>query len=564
MKTRTVLIGCVLLLACAHAAWSQPVVNPRTVTVSPDGTGASFSNLAAALNSITTASAANPYVILVYPGTYTGSNNGGNLTWKSWVSLRGVDRKSTIIRGSIPNPGSIPSLIDMNGLEGVEISNITLDGSAQMAVVQSYESGALSVCGARVMLDRVTYLNASAGFASGASLSSLTSGGSLPCTGPGEITIRNSDLAPIYDFGNSWNISGTRISVLSALQTLDSELVYAYIHAPSPGFAGKVSITGSVLESVARIGSSVADNYPLYVYGRGAGMHIVGSSIIGRTEIANPSFDTAAVFLDNAEDAGTGEVVIEGSLIQYESINGATGGEFFGIFSEALTGGPAFSTLHVRGSTIRSIGSGGTRSDVRNDGNTDITLAATQFATPDGLVLERIKTADLRLGQFSGELTVPLAAPPATIFLTDGRVWVDPSTNKFCYRSGGQALCVAGSPPVAQVFMRVEQIGTAPTSGNVVCKKVGGQRRGEALVIIRNRDTGVPIGAATITGNWSGAVTQNGVTGQTATDGSFTFQSNTAPPGGSFTFTVTNVQRGLDTYDPASNIETSDSSPICN
>lgn len=96
---RSLLLWPVCLLAVA-SAWAQPVTNPVVVTVSLGGTGAQFNNLTDALISINDASATKPHVILVYPGIYTDHRNGDNLTWKGYVSLRGADRDTTIIRGS--------------------------------------------------------------------------------------------------------------------------------------------------------------------------------------------------------------------------------------------------------------------------------------------------------------------------------------------------------------------------------------------------------------------------------------------------------------------------------
>jgi hypothetical protein len=451
MKKVVALLTLLLLSPTLATLRAQSVDNPRVVTVSPDGTGADFSSLKAALDSITDASATNPYVILVYPGIYTGSNNGGSIRWKSHVSLRGVERRSTIVRGHITTQSleyPIAPLFDMNGLVGIEVSNITLDGTAQTAEIflQGYQSGALWVCGAKVTLNNVTHINGNVpGIGPATSLSSYP-GESTGCgTGPGEIIIRNSDLAPIYDFANSWTISGTRIRAISGTPAPGGkELVYAYIHAPQPGLAGKVSIVGSTLESIARAGDDVADNYPVYVAGRGVGMEIVGSVIIGRTEEAAPDYDTAAVFIDGFEAAGNGTILIEGSLLQYESVSGATSGEFYGVLARPELSTTNFSPLDIRGSSIRSFGSGGSRADVQNETNITITLAATQHSTKGGSGV--VTTADLRQGQFSADLRIPLAAP-ATLPILDGSLWVDTFANRLCYRSGGQTRCLTGSAP---------------------------------------------------------------------------------------------------------------------
>jgi hypothetical protein len=83
-------------------------------------------------------------------------------------------------------------------------------------------------------------------------------------------------------------------------------------------------------------------------------------------------------------------------------------------------------------------------------------------------------------------------------------------------------------------------------------------------VTIVSRDSSANVVGATVTGNWSGATTQNGVTAVTDGTGTATFTSNQANPGSVFTFTVTGVTLSPNFYDPASNLETTDSTPTCN
>jgi alkaline phosphatase len=79
----------------------------------------------------------------------------------------------------------------------------------------------------------------------------------------------------------------------------------------------------------------------------------------------------------------------------------------------------------------------------------------------------------------------------------------------------------------------------------------------QATVWIRN-NSGANVAAATVYGNWSGAVSgsANGVTG---TDGKVILRSPNSRSGGTFTFTVTNVAASGYTYNPSLNVETSDS-----
>ena len=132
------------------------------------------------------------------------------------------------------------------------------------------------------------------------------------------------------------------------------------------------------------------------------------------------------------------------------------------------------------------------------------------------------------------------------------------SSNRLCFRSAGAVRCLVGS-----IFMKVTKIGTSSAPGNVVCVTAGSTRQGRAEVTIKNRDNLAVVAGAVVTGNWSGAVTQNGVTATTDASGNATFTSNQANPGGVFTFTVTNVTHAPDNYDSSANVETSDSTPTC-
>src|SRR6185436_4118353 len=181
MRIRAALVLFSLFFAATLTAWAQPVTNPKVDTVSPSGTGADYTTLQAALSAISDASAGNPYVILAYPGIYTGTSNT-SLRWKSYVSLRGVDRYSTIIRGSVSAPFYGTPLIDASSLQGIEISNITLDGTAQFSASSgALGAGATNVCGAQVTFTDVTYLQDGTAIA----IDSSRDHALISCTAPG-------------------------------------------------------------------------------------------------------------------------------------------------------------------------------------------------------------------------------------------------------------------------------------------------------------------------------------------------------------------------------------------
>jgi hypothetical protein len=426
------LVSLGLILVSTPAARAQAVTSPRVVTVSPDGTGANFSNLRNAIDSITTASASNPYVILVYPGIYTGSLNTF-LPWKSYVSLRGVDRYSTIIRGTHPAQFDAIPLIDATMTQGVEISNITLDGSQQFLDTLQYVSGGMGVCGAHITFTDVTYVTVDPNF-------TINSGnnysGSPTCTTAGSVIVRNCDLGTVADQGGDWLITN---SWIHTTVSNPGDPGYGFVRTGSGSFPGTTTIIGSVLESTGTT-ANVGDIYPLLVTGNVPGeARIVNSVIHARSTSSAPNYDVAPVW----PVGDGGPFVIEESTLIYESVSGATSGQFYGINAESLTLYPVV----LRNSVIRSIGSGGTRADVRRESDgAPVTLAGVQYSTVTGSGASGITTLDFRQGQYSADLTIPLSNPTAN---ANGRLFIG-SSDRLCYRSGGEQRCVGGG-----LFMKV-------------------------------------------------------------------------------------------------------------
>ena len=76
-----------------------------------------------------------------------------------------------------------------------------------------------------------------------------------------------------------------------------------------------------------------------------------------------------------------------------------------------------------------------------------------------------------------------------------------------------------------------------------------------AITIVDDYD--LPVEGASVYGSWSGAYVGD-VSGTTTTDGTVTLDSGKIKNGGTFTITVTDVVKSGWTYDPAKNVETSD------
>jgi hypothetical protein len=68
---------------------------------------------------------------------------------------------------------------------------------------------------------------------------------------------------------------------------------------------------------------------------------------------------------------------------------------------------------------------------------------------------------------------------------------------------------------------------------------------------------GADISGAVVSGDWSGSVSGTSM-GTTGSDGKVTLESPSKKDGGTFTFTVTNVTKLGNIYNPSLNVETSD------
>ncbi len=425
-----------LTLVSHQAGFCQAVDSAKVITVSNNGSGADYTNLAAAVANRTTQTE-----ILVYPGVYTGPNNY-NITWPSGVALRGVDRATTIIRGG---DGSFDSgfLFDLYGATDVTISNITLDGSNVASGDNAPWEGAISVCNAdRILLDGVTYINDRDGYYSRSSLTSLSL--NMGCGSTGTITVRNADIAAIANFDGHWEVYGSRLHARSQPNAFEAEVVTAFLNIPSYGETS-VKIVGSVLESVALAGHDVLKNYALYVEGSGTRIEISGSTLIARTEEDSPSYVTTPIGLVDSSVDLDQPVIVDGSILRYESVEDAASGSFHGVYVE---GGEdqTRAVLHIQGSSIVSVGSGGTRSDIDIDADSPVVVGSTAYSTVSGDSIDFVSAPDERQAWFSADLTIPITAPTLAA-PADGQIWIDDATNKFCYRSNGTTRCLLGTTP---------------------------------------------------------------------------------------------------------------------
>jgi hypothetical protein len=117
--------------------------------------------------------------------------------------------------------------------------------------------------------------------------------------------------------------------------------------------------------------------------------------------------------------------------------------------------------------------------------------------------------------------------------------------------SGNESLPsdqACATPAVTARIVHVADLdGTAKGKGKSV--------RWEAFVTVTIRDSAAaPVAGATVTGNWSGAVSA-GASGLTASNGSLTLRTGNKAQGPQVTFTVTNVAGAGLTYSETANTD---------
>jgi pectin methylesterase-like acyl-CoA thioesterase len=118
-------------------AQGSPYANLLVVAQS----GGDFSSVQAALDSITDAGAANPYLVYVAPGVYTEQ-----VMLKPYVTLAGAGEGTTILRwmGGSQSPGSSSDSATLVGADNAALRHLTVesDGTGQDFVVAIYNNGA--------------------------------------------------------------------------------------------------------------------------------------------------------------------------------------------------------------------------------------------------------------------------------------------------------------------------------------------------------------------------------------------------------------------------------------
>ena len=100
-----------------------------------------YSDPVAALNSITNASAVNPYLIVIAPGVYTVTSA---LVMKPWVDIAGSGQDVTFIKGAVSSSSRDATSAVVSGMNAAELSDLTVEntggGTYSIAIFNSYTS----------------------------------------------------------------------------------------------------------------------------------------------------------------------------------------------------------------------------------------------------------------------------------------------------------------------------------------------------------------------------------------------------------------------------------------
>jgi serine protease len=191
---------------------------------------------------------------------------------------------------------------------------------------------------------------------------------------------------------------------------------------------------------------------------------------------------------------------------------------------------------------VANAGPDQTVTDTDGNNSETVTLNGSGSYDPDGEIMSYVwNEGNSELGT-GVTLTVELAVGIHTITLTvtddDGATDTDEAV-----------VTVNPKPPEKRTHV---------ASIDMTLRRSGWYRYARAVVAIADQD-GIPVTGASVTGQWSGRVSGS-AQGTTNGNGKVTFDSpKTTASRGTISFTVTGVSAGGCTYDPNSNVETSDS-----
>lgn len=139
MKSRSIFLGLFLVFIMGGVSAHNKVVvvplggsdaqfKPLKNIITVAKAEGDFTNIQAAIDSIADASASNPYLIVIGPGTY---NIGSSIATKEHVSIAGSGPGSTILEGSVSDSsGNFDSAAAVHLVANVRLSNLTVNNSS--------------------------------------------------------------------------------------------------------------------------------------------------------------------------------------------------------------------------------------------------------------------------------------------------------------------------------------------------------------------------------------------------------------------------------------------------
>ncbi|MEM7361061.1 MAG: hypothetical protein AAF431_18360 [Pseudomonadota bacterium] len=286
MKVRIIIVLCFLCLAHTGWAHNNVVVIPLLENDGPKATkglnnvvfvaleNGDFTNPVDAVNSITDASSANPYVIYIAPGRYTIPASQ-QLIMKKHVDIVGSGRDSTILDFLFPTGiivGGAKESTDaafVIGAEGTTLSELTIQGSknAFFGVGLHYSSGTAPMKVANVKI------NAQA-----------LPGGGVGIYTTSEIIIKNSNVVGLANFFDAYGVlnDGGKVIIshsrVSAGATITTNVNTVY------GVYNSASATSEIIESVITTsGGGSVTYYGVFNSHPTASAKIRGSSLFAGT-----------------------------------------------------------------------------------------------------------------------------------------------------------------------------------------------------------------------------------------------------------------------------------------
>ena len=229
------------------AAWDcgSPVAPGYARTLIVAASGGDFTSVQAAVNSITDASATNPYLIWIAPGVYAET-----VTLKPYVHLQGAGRDVTVLQGSITDDDGSPTdkatlILDSNtSVRDLTVNNSGSSGQTRVGILVPVGRSSVLIADVTVSTGgtaRSSHALWVAGRATLENVTATTSGGTVINTA---LMLKAQSAYPPFPaeatlYGGTYTASGTNAMGVK-VENLDSRLTVN---------AARVSSTGEALDS---------------------------------------------------------------------------------------------------------------------------------------------------------------------------------------------------------------------------------------------------------------------------------------------------------------------------